>query len=334
MQNRKSDMQEQDDLDRLLADLMGGELAEASLYNLSNLHGPELRQLTEAWPKLSTERRQEIVARLNEIAEADFEVDYSEVFKIALEDPDPTVRAGAIDGLWEVEDPILIRPITRMMLEDPAVQVREAAALALSRFALMAEMKNLQPRQAERIWEALWKVIQRPQEDVSVRRRAVEALAYFDRSEVSDVIARAYEDAEPKMRISAIFAMGRTTSDEWAAPVLAELESEDPEMRYEATRACGELRLIEATQDLSMLVTDPDAEVKLAAVWSLGQIGTSEAQRVLEICAEQGDEALQEAAEEAMEWLAFMQGEIDLSFYDFAGQEDEDIFWDDEEDAG
>jgi hypothetical protein len=167
-----------------------------------------------------------------------------------------------------------------------------------------------------------------------VRRRAVEALAYFDRSEVSDVIARAYEDAEPKMRISAIFAMGRTTSDEWAAPVLAELESEDPEMRYEATRACGELRLIEATQDLSMLVTDPDAEVKLAAVWSLGQIGTSEAQRVLEICAEQGDEALQEAAEEAMEWLAFMQGEIDLSFYDFAGQEDEDIFWDDEEDAG
>ncbi|MBN1640262.1 MAG: HEAT repeat domain-containing protein [Anaerolineae bacterium] len=328
-------MHESDSFEGSLASLLEGELPAAALYNLSNLSGQDLRAFTDIWRRLPTERRRLLFERLLEIAEADFEVDFAEVFKIGMEDPDPTVRAAAIDGLWEVEDTALVRPTVRMLRQDPAIQVREAAALALSRFALMAELKTLQPRLAELVWEALWDTVRRAEEDVSVRRRAVEALAYFDRPEVTELIAATYEDAEPKMRISAIFAMGRSTHDRWATPVLAELESEDPEMRFEATRACGELRLIEATQDLSMLLTDPDPEVKLAAVWSLGQIGTPEARRVLEICLEQGNEAIQDAAEEALGWLSFVQGDINFPLYDFdPSQEDEDLpLWEDEEDA-
>jgi HEAT repeat protein len=133
------------------------------------------------------------------------------------------------------------------------------------------------------------------------------------------------------MRVSAVFAMGRSHDQEWADTVLEELETDDPEMRYEAIRACGALQLIEATAILSLLVSDDDPEIRFASVWSLGQIGTPEARRTLEMCQDEGDEALQEAAEEALEEMALLHGDIQFPLYEFSpddGNEDTDLYWD------
>jgi HEAT repeat protein len=327
-------MQTSENFERVLEQLYLTDPPEAALHELSNLHGSELDRLTEAWSSVPAEQRQSIVERLVEIGEADFEMDFSEVFKLGLDDAEANVRALAIEGLWEVEDSALVRPLVHLFREDSAIPVREAAAISMSRFALMGELGRLQPRLADMVWEALWEAIHNPGEDLSVRRRAIESLAYFDRPEVTQVIERAYEDDETRMRVSAVFAMGRSADQEWAEKVLLELESDEPEMRYEATRACGELQLIEATSILSLLVHDDDPEVKFAAVWSLGQIGTPEARRVLEECADEGDEALQDAAEEALDDMDLMQGDIDFSMYEFdpdAEDEDEEAFWDDED---
>ncbi len=323
--------QESERLKGIIEELAKGKPETAKLYELSNLHAEALQVLKQAWPSLPEECREEIVARLAEIAEADFEADYSEVFKLCLKDPSPRVRVAAVEGLWEVEDAILVRPLVEMVRQDPSVTVREAAASGLSRFALMAELKRLPARLAELVWHALWDAAHDLEEDLSVRRRSIEALAHFDRPEVTELIRQAYADDEPKMRVSAVFAMGRSNDQEWSEVVLAELETDDVEMRYEATRACGELRLIEATQQLSWMVADADAEVKMAAVWSLGQIGTPEARRVLEICYEQGDEALQDAAEEALDEMDFMQGNLDFPLYDFGEEEDGFLPWGEEE---
>jgi len=60
--------------------------------------------------------------------------------------------------------------------------------------------------------------------------------------------------------------------------------------------------------------------------------GTPEARRVLEECADEGDEALQDAAEEALDDLDLMQSDIEFSMYEFdPDAEDEDAFWDDED---
>jgi HEAT repeat protein len=164
-----------------------------------------------------------------------------------------------------------------------------------------------------------------------VRRRALEALAYFDRPEVSEIIELAYQDEEDIMRLSAVFAMGRSADEEWSEQVLDELEREDPAMRYEAARAAGELLIAEAVPLLSRMVADPDLEVRVVAAWALGQIGGPEAQRVLQICLEAGDEALREAAEEALDEIEFMEGSLDFPLYEFEeGDEDED--WEDEDD--
>jgi hypothetical protein len=325
-------MQVLGDFERVLEQLAQDDLLDSVLCELSNLHGDELDLLTEAWPTLQPGRRQSLVERLVEIGEADFEVDFCEVFKLGLQDSEDKVRIASIEGLWEVEDAALVRPLVHLFREDSSIPVREAAAVSMSRFALMGELGRLPSRLTDLVWESLWEAIHNPQEDLSVRRRAVESLAFFDRPEVARVIARAYEDDEPKMRVSAVFAMGRSADQEWSETVLLELESQDPEMRYEATRSCGALQLIEATSILSLLVHDDDPEVRFAAVWSLGQIGTPEARRVLEECVEEGDEALQDAAEEALDDLDLMQGNIDFTMYEFdPDDEDEDAFWDDED---
>ena len=307
----------------MLERLREPDLPRSVLFELTNLHGKTLALLAEAWPSLPVERRQDVVSRLVEISEADFEADFSEVFKICLTDDDPQVRAAAIEGLWEVEDVTLIRPLVRALSQDASSMVREAAAISLSRFALSAELGHLPPRLADLVWEVLWETVHGQEESVDVRRRAIESLAYFDRPEVTQVIEQAYRDEESAMRVSAVFAMGRNADEDWSRYVFDELESDDPEMRYEAARACGELKLAGAVPLLSQMTADRDAEVKLAAVWSLGQIGGPEARRVLEICVKMGDEALQDAAQAALSELDYMEEAIDLSLYDY-DLEDED----------
>jgi HEAT repeat protein len=293
-----------------------------------------LSALVDAWASFTIQQRQLIVARLIEIAEADFEADFCEVFKIGLDDEDPRVRASSIEGLWEVEDVTLVRPLVRLLAEDASEMVREAAATSLSRFALRAEMGQLQPRLANLVWEVLWQTVHDEEEDLHVRRRALESLAYFDRPGVREAIEWAYGHEDSSMRASAVFAMGRSADEEWSSQVIDELSSMDPEMRYEAARACGTLQIAGAVARLSRMTADTDVEVKLASVWSLGQIGGPESRRVLEICAEMGDQALQDAAREALDELEYMEEEIDLTLYDLdlEGDVDEDDL--DEEDFG
>jgi HEAT repeat protein len=324
-------MLEKQSFDQVLNSLREPRPSDATLYKLSNLHGTELRLLTNTWPSLPVEHRQQIASRLVEIGEADFETDFCEVFKVCLVDSDPRVRTAGIEGLWEAEDVVLIRPLIRMLRQDDSMAVREAAAMSLSRFALLAELGDLPSRPADLVWDALWSAVHDPQEDMSVRRRAIESLAYFDRSEVTQVIESAYQDEEAMMRISAVYAMGRNADERWNERVMAELEQDDPQMRYESARACGSLRVAEAVPVLSRMVADPDLEVKLAAVWALGQIGGPEAKRVLEICAEQGDEALRDAADEALEELDLGEGTSEFPLLN-ADEEEDELDWDEEDD--
>ena len=101
-----------------------------------------------------------------------------------------------------------------------------------------------------------------------------------------------------------------------------ELASEAPEMRFEAARACGELQLAGAVPRLSQMTADLDLEVKLAAIGSLGRIGGPEARRVLDICVEMGDEAMVEAAREALDEMDYMEEEIDLDLYSYDSDDD------------
>ncbi|MBN1877668.1 MAG: HEAT repeat domain-containing protein [Anaerolineae bacterium] len=284
------------------------------LRGLSGILEEDVQRLSAAWSNLPLDARRTLTTTLGEMAEVDFVLDFSALFYIALQDEDSEVRTAAIQGLEEEEDIRLIPRLIYILQKDISPLTRAAAAQSLGRFVLLGELNKIRPQAFETISNALITCHQTHQEDLEVRRCALESLAYTEHYGVPELIQAGYADTEEKMRISAVFAMGRSANRRWANIVHRELNNINPEMRYEATRACGELELHETTRDLIQLVEDVDSEVQAAALWSLGQIGGELARRTLERYTRDANEALQTAAQEALEELEFNRGDITTFF--------------------
>lgn len=309
------------DIDQLMRHLADEEtpLAVAQLYHLSDLSGKKLARFCETWPRVSVERRRQLLGFLIEIAESNFEVDFAAAFRTCMDDADGEVRARSVEGLWESEDAGLIAPFLDLAQADPAALVRAAAASALGRFVLLGELNRLSPQRQMTIEETLLTLIRSSKEDVVVRQRAVEALAYSSREEVPGIIESAYYHQDWSMRVAAVFAMGRSLDTQWEPLLLDELHSHDPELRYEAARACGELELASATPRLAELLDDPDREVQEASIWAFGQIGGQTARQILQThyeAIDQDDEALREAIEEALDEVALASGAVQFPLYE------------------
>jgi HEAT repeat protein len=284
--------------------------AQASLYYLSDLEAEDLARMREVWPGFPVELRRRLIARLVEMAEADFEVDFGSVFRLGLEDADAEVRATAVEGLWEDEDVRLVPLLAALVREDEAATVREAAAKSLGRFILLGELEKIRPAPWTMAYEALLATYQDTEEPIGVRRRALESLAYTSNETVAELIRQAHAAPEERMCISAVFAMGRSADIRWARQVQQELSSPNPELRYESAWACGELQLSEAIPELEGLADDADREVQEAALWALGQIGGDRARQILERYCRTRDEATRTAAEAALEELEFLHGDL------------------------
>lgn len=288
-----------------LADL-GRPLAHAELKALSNL-GPEmLKAFWAAWRQFPAERRLEIVAELDALAEDNVDMDFRPVLRACLSDADPDVRAAAVAGLWEDEsERTMARLIT--MIDDEAGLVRAAAVVALARFAYRAEVGELPAAAGQQLLAALLRAATDPEQPPEVRRRAIEGLGYFAGSkEAQAEIGRAYAHSEVTMRESAVLAMGRSMRPTWFPYIERELKSPSPALRYEAARAVGELgedgRPL--LTSLLPLVDDEDTEISQTAIWSLGQVGGPSAKRVLERLARSKDDARSQAARDALEELS------------------------------
>jgi len=279
------------------------QLSDSWLTDLSSLNSAELKRLEQAWPTIELKRRRQIIYRLVELAEDNFGLDFDDIFKGRLKDEDAGVRSKAIEGLWENEEASLIEPLIELLEKDGSEEVQAAAAMALGKFALLAELEKLRPNHGERVSRSLLAVIQDKTKPIEVKRRALEAAAPLNLPQMKKAIAEAYRSSDNKLKISALFAMGKSGNTSWMPILLKELTSPDTEIRYEAAGACGELGEEEAAAYLCEMVNDPDIDVRLAAVQALGKIGGPEAKGCLEKCLNHSDEAIRRAAEEALSQL-------------------------------
>ena len=284
------------------------------MLQLSGLSPEDMLDFKAAWQALSPGRKHETLSQLIELTEDNMELEFNAIYRACLGDDDEEVRERATRGLWECDDRTTIRPLVALLMDDPSALVRAAAAVALGKFAEMAQLGKLLDRDANKVREALLSVIGDEHEDVEVRRRAIEAVSSFNLKQVERIIQEAYQDGDPKLRQSAIYAMGRSSDTRWLPAVLQETDHEDAGIRFEAANACGRLGDESVVPYLISLIKDEDVEVQLSSVHALGSIGGPLAKRALQQCLKLDDDTLEEAALAALEILEFDSDPLGISF--------------------
>jgi len=261
-------------------------LLSSRLVELSNLNAQELALFEKAWQTIEPKRRRQIIYRLVELAEDNFELDFEGIFKRRLKDEDAAHRpphraAGAGKCRKSPGDG-----------GNCLGQVRHARRAGKAPPQTQDQGLPCPARRHRRHKPFPGNPLSLPQ--------------------MEKAIARAYQSGVPRLKTSAIFAMGKNCDLRWLPILIRELTNADAEIRYEAAQACGELGEKEAAPYLSELTTDPDIDVQLAAIQALGRIGGPEAKDSLERCLTDDSEVIQQAAEEALAELE--AGEDPLSF--------------------
>jgi len=189
-------------LNRYLAEIgdAGRPLVASKLANLSALSPQELSVVVDAWAGIEVERRREIIGNLVQLAEDNPNLDFDDVFAACLDDDDETVKIRAIDGLWECENRGLIDVFITLLMKDAREPVRAAAATALGKFAMLAELGKSRDDDSAKVENALFAIIDDPGEQSEVTRRALEAIAPLSLPEVKAVIEQAYNSDDAKLR--------------------------------------------------------------------------------------------------------------------------------------
>jgi HEAT repeat protein len=226
-------------------------------------------------------------------------------------------------NLWECEDPSLGHRLSALLLADPETEVRAAAAAALGRFVYLGEVEEISAQLLQEVEDRLL-VAERGDGDEVVRRRSLESLGYSSRPEVPPLIEAAYRSGDERLMQSGLKAMARSANPAWAASVLENLHQPAPGLRAEAARAAGELELRESADELIELTEDAIDEVRQAAIWSLAQIGGESASRalarLLEAVEDEDEAAL---LEDALDYIAFVDGTRDIPLLDFDAEDPE-----------
>jgi HEAT repeat protein len=301
-----------DSLTALLEGLSAGERPRAvELALLSGLDRPAVERVREAWPAFPEATRDDLLQRATELAEDNVDLDFAAVARVALDDPSPAVRRRAIATLWEARDRATAGALVRLLSGDTDESVRAAAASALGPFVLLRELGQCDAESGDAAVEALRARAGDPAESVDVRARAVESLGPRTLEWVDTLIADAYYDDDPRLRLAGVRAMGASAQERWLEYLEEQAQSDDPEVRYEAAAAVGAIGSEDGVAIVADLLEDEDAEVVAAALGALGEIGGDEAIEHLEGFLEDGHDDLRELARAALEAANFL-GDSDL----------------------
>ncbi len=275
------------------------------VYGLSDLSSEDLRKVAAVWRRRQPSAKHQILRALNEASEAMFELNFSAIARLSLEDRSAMVRVAGVELLWTDETPQTMRQLLQVAANDSDSAVRASALSGLGRFILLGEYGDIPAALAKRAQDLALRLHQDRDQPLEVRRRALEALANSSHPMVSSLIRAAYADGNHDLKIGALFAMGRSCSSIWRDILLEELSSGDDESVYEAIQACGQIQIAEGVQRIGELTLSEDREIQLMAIWALGEIGGKHAFEILSSLAEARDDELGPVIGEALDSASF-----------------------------
>lgn len=270
-------------------------------YGLSDITSKQLKELEPVWKDLPTSYKHKLLEAFSVASETNYDLSYKQIGLLGLRDESSLIRAAAVDLLWEDESVEAMRLLLNIVREDEAPNVKARALVGLGKFILLGEYEEIPELIAYEAQQLAIKFHTDSRQPLEVRRRALEALANSSHAQKDKLIRSAYNSDEHLLKVSAVFAMGRTCDEKWQDTILDELNSDDNEIIYEAVRASGEIGLSSTVRQLGKLLLDDDREIQMMVIWSLGEIGGQHSLDILYSFQENiEDEDLLEAVEDAL----------------------------------
>lgn len=318
------------------------EFPKRYLQQFSDIAPLELQTLLDIWPRLSLNRKLVLLDGFLTLMDSDTLVSFEDIGRalVQLNDPEAEVRARAIRLLAEANDPKLVKPFIQILKNDPDLAPRMEAATLLGEFVLLGELEELPENLHRDAENALMAIVSSDEENISLRKLALEAVGYSARAEVETLIQSAFNRSDPTWVASSLVAMGRSSDEQWAEQVLSMLPNADPRIRLAAMQAAGELSINAARPViLSMLLEGEEDEddVIAAGIWSLSKIGGEDVRAFLVNMMDQTeDEDLTAYLEEALmnldyteefenfDLLTLDEDSLDLDEEEFVEEDDEE----------
>jgi HEAT repeat protein len=285
-------------------------LSNEQLEALSVLEGPALERFREVWSTLDARARRELVESLRASADERARLDFGPINLLALDDASEAVRLAGVQAAFEDRQPRLLQRLLELLRADPSVEVRAAAAEDLARFALLAELGDLDADASRLVRERLVEAVRDPDQDARVRQAALAAAGYFSDADMAGMLATGFTN--PDLRLGAVRGMGRSADPRWTPQLLEMLGSDDPRLRLETVRALAEIEDERAVEPLGELLDDPDEAIQLAVIRALGDIGGDEAREMLLYLLEDPNDTIRQAADEAIRQLEFYEDPLGL----------------------
>jgi HEAT repeat protein len=307
-------------LDALLSDAK--DFPRHYLQEFSDIGSDELQSFLDAWPRIKPNRKLTLLEELDTLSDADTLVSFDDLARALLTDSDPNIRARAIRLLDESEDMKLVPIYLDLLKNDSDANVRAEAANALNLFVDLGELEKIPENTYREIEDALLASVN-SEDELRVRRAALESVGYSSRPEVATLIESAFHREDPNWRTSALVAMGRSADERWEEDITASLINDDDRVKQAAAQAAGELSLRSARPILlKMLGEEEDSDLASTVIWSLSQIGGEDVRTYLENLLDQTeDEEQLEFLEEALDNLAFTE---DLDRFDLIAIDPDD----------
>ena len=201
------------------------------------------------------------------------------LLSVLAEDPDRLVRLEVARHLATLSD-----PAASLLLADPDVRVREAAARAggMRQVGALAVMLVDDP-------------------GIDVRRAAASTLGDLSDTRIAEVLVPGIEDPDAVVRAAVLRALVQLVMRGGAVRRLRhELGSSRPERRRASVYALAHLEALEAAEDVARLVDDPDPDVRLALIHTAGSL-VPDPGALIRCLADDPDAAVRGSAEV---WLA------------------------------
>jgi HEAT repeat protein len=243
----------------------------------------------------------------------------------ALKDPEDEVRIGACLGLGYFKDPATFDDITNVLLDDPKIEVRQAAARALGNTGHPAALPYLMEALHDPFWwyereyaaGDLLMAIEKMgaagvgpliealrDKEGAVRKFAASLLGKLGDPRAIEPLGMALYDLHHevgKVSAESLARFGSPTID-----ILVEALSH-PEMwiRIHAIEALARIKDARVTPILLQMLRDPEREVKKHVIESLGSLRDPRSASALqEIVSNRADRELHTLAKQALENLA------------------------------